>query len=88
MSRIVKTFNAEVVKRTAKRCKERGIIIPTFKQMRNPETAPESIKARLKNVGLWDVDPANLFRITWKTTPRPGCSPGPTTWRSQASSPA
>ena len=77
MSRIVKTFNAEVVKRTAKRCKERGIIIPTFKQMRNPETAPESIKARLKNVGLWDVDPANLFRITWKNDPKTGLFAGP-----------
>ena len=30
MSRIVKTYNAEVVKRTARRCKERGIVIPTF----------------------------------------------------------
>ena len=27
MSRIIKSFNAEVVKRTAKRCKERGIVI-------------------------------------------------------------
>ena len=58
MSKIVKTYNAEVVKRTAKRCKERGIIIPTFAQMRHPETAPEAVKARLKNVGLWDIDPA------------------------------
>ena len=24
---------------------------------------------RLKTVGLWDVDPANLFRITWKNEP-------------------
>ena len=40
MSRIVKTFNGEVVKRTARRCKERGIIIPTFAQMRHPETVP------------------------------------------------
>ncbi len=77
MSRIVKTYNAEVVKRTAKRCKERGIIIPTFAQMRNPETAPESIKARLKTVGLWDIDPANLFRITWKNDPETGLFAGP-----------
>ena len=77
MSRIVKTYNEEVVKRTAKRCKERGIIIPTFAQMRHPETAPESIKARLKNVGLWDVDPANLFRITWKNDPKTGLFAGP-----------
>ena len=32
-------------------------------------TAPEPIKRRLKEVGLWDVDPANLFRIGWKNEP-------------------
>jgi len=72
MSKIIKTYNAEVVKRTARRCKARGIVIPTFHQMRHPETAPEAIKARLKTVGLWDVDPANLFRITWKNDPETG----------------
>ena len=77
MSRIIKTFNEEVVKRTAKRCKARGIVIPTFQQMRHPELAPESVKARLKTVGLWDVDPANLFRITWKNDPRSGLFGGP-----------
>jgi cysteine synthase len=73
----VKTYNAEVVKRTARRCKERGIIIPTFAQMRNPETAPDSVKAKLKTVGLWDIDPANLFRITWKNDPETGLFGGP-----------
>jgi cysteine synthase len=77
MSRIIKTFNEEVVKRTAKRCKARGIVIPTFQQMRHPELAPEGVKARLKTVGLWDVDPANLFRITWKNDPKSGLFAGP-----------
>jgi cysteine synthase len=77
MSRIIKTYNAEVVKRTAKRCKARGIVIPTFAQMRHPETAPEAIKTRLKTVGLWDVNPANLFRITWKNDPETGLFGGP-----------
>ena len=77
MSRIVKTYNAEVVKRTAKRCKERGIVIPTFAQMRNPETAPQAIKDKLKTIGLWDIDPANLFRITWKNDPETGLFGGP-----------
>ena len=77
MSRIVKSFNAEVVKRTAKRCKQRGIVIPTFAQMRHPETAPARVQARLKTVGLWDVDPANLFRITWKNDPKTGLFGGP-----------
>jgi cysteine synthase len=66
MSKIIKKLNPEVIKQTAKRCKERGIVIPTFKQMRNPETVPANIKSKLPGVGLWDVNPLNLFRITWK----------------------
>jgi cysteine synthase len=77
MSRIVKTYNEEVVKRTAKRCKDRGIVIPTFAQMRNPETAPDAVKARLKTVTVNTVDPANLFRITWKNNPETGLFGGP-----------
>ena len=49
-----------------KKAKESNVIIPTIAQMRRPETIPEKIQARLKKVGLWDVDPLNLFRITWK----------------------
>jgi cysteine synthase len=66
MSKIIKQINSEVVKKTATRCRERGIVVPTFKQMRNPETIPISIKSKLSKVGLWDVNPLNLFRITWK----------------------
>lgn len=62
----VPTLNEAVLDKTARLCRERGIVIPTFAQQKHPETAPEAIKARLREVGLWDVDPANLFRITWK----------------------
>ncbi len=72
MSRIVKQTNTEVLKRTAARCRERGIRIPTFAQMRDPAGVPESVKAKLKSVALWDVDPLNLFRITWKNDIRTG----------------
>ena len=77
MSRIVKSINEPVLKRTAKRCKERGIVIPTFKQMRNPELVPDAIKAKLKGIGFWDVNPANLFRITWKNDVVSGLFAGP-----------
>ena len=66
MSQIIKKLHTETVKKTAAHCKERGITIPTFAQMRNPETIPNSIKQKLTSVGLWDVNPLNLFRITWK----------------------
>ena len=66
MSRIVKSVNEEVLRRTAKRCRERGVTVPTFAQMRDPGTVPDAVKSRLRQVGLWDLDPANLFRITWR----------------------
>jgi cysteine synthase len=72
MSRIIKQRHPDVIKKTAARCRERGITIPTFAQMRNPETVPESIKKQLQPVGLWDVNPLNLFRITWKNDIKTG----------------
>ncbi len=77
MSRIVKAPKPDVIHRTAARCRERGIVIPTFAQMRNPDSIPEHQKAKLKGVGLWDVNPANLFRITWKNDVKTGLFGGP-----------
>ena len=53
-----------------KRFRERGIVLPTFEQQRNPELIPEKIKNKLKTIGLWDINPLNLFRITWKNEPK------------------
>lgn len=64
-----KTSKEEVLKNTIKRCREKKIIIPTYEQMQNPSLIPEGIKKQLKNIGLWDLHPANLFRITWKNEP-------------------
>lgn len=49
--------------------RENNIILPTFAQMRDPQKVPEKVKKALKNVGLWDVNPLNLFRITWHNEP-------------------
>ena len=59
------TIHQESLDRAIERARENGIIIPTFAQMRNPNLVPPQIVERLKKIGLWDVDPANLFRITW-----------------------
>jgi cysteine synthase len=67
--KIIDRIDEKVLERTARRCRERNIIIPTFAQQKDPTTVPQRIKDRLKNVGLWDLDPANLFRITWKNEP-------------------
>lgn len=65
------TIEHERRQRAIQRVRERGIIIPTFAQMRNPELTPVKIKEKLANIGLWDVNPLNLFRITWKNEPKP-----------------
>lgn len=59
----------DVLERAVKRARERNIIIPTFEQMVNPDRIPDPIKQRLQDVGLWDLNPLNLFRITWHNEP-------------------
>ncbi|MCH8804905.1 MAG: pyridoxal-phosphate dependent enzyme [Planctomycetes bacterium] len=61
--------NADVIRRAAGRCRERGIVIPTFAQQKDPAKIPDAVKLRLANVGMNDIDPLNLFRITWKNEP-------------------
>ncbi|MCL2619121.1 MAG: pyridoxal-phosphate dependent enzyme [Defluviitaleaceae bacterium] len=61
--------NQASLERTVKHARERGIIIPTFKQMSDPSFVPEKILAKLGGIGLWDVDPLNLFRVSWHNEP-------------------
>ena len=70
MSRIDLSINTGGRQRAIERVRQRGIIIPTFAQMKDPSQIPSGILDRLKKVGLWDVDPLNLFRITWKNEPK------------------
>ncbi len=55
--------------RAVKRARERNIVIPTFAQMKDPTLIPDKFKQELSSIGLWDVDPRNLFRITWHNEP-------------------
>lgn len=71
MAKIDLTKQTDRLERTVKRARERNIIVPTFAEMKNPEIIPGKIKAKLKDVGLWDVDPHNLYRITWKNDATP-----------------
>lgn len=63
-------IHAEALNRSVELAKERQIIIPTFKQQRDPSLIPEKIIAKLQEVGLWDLDPLNLFRISWHNEPK------------------
>ena len=59
------TINKTGLEHNIQKAKENNIIIPTIAQMQNPDLIPEKIKAKLSHTGLWDVDPVNLFRISW-----------------------
>ena len=60
------TIHHENLAHNIRKARENRVVIPTYRQMKHPETIPGVIRDRLKAVGLWDVDPLNLFRITWK----------------------
>ncbi len=64
-----KDAKQKVLNRTIQRCRERDIIIPTFEEMAHPERIPETIREELKSIGLGDIHPRNLFRISWKNEP-------------------
>ncbi|MDX9783741.1 MAG: pyridoxal-phosphate dependent enzyme [Spirochaetia bacterium] len=56
-------------KKNVQRCKDKGILLPTFAQMRDPEKIPPSVKKELSGIGLWEVHPRNLFRVSWHNEP-------------------
>jgi len=67
------SLSAEQVReRAVARCHERGILIPTFAQMRDPGTIDPAVAAALKTVDMEAIDPLNLFRITWRNDPAGG----------------
>ncbi|MBI3926468.1 MAG: pyridoxal-phosphate dependent enzyme [Armatimonadetes bacterium] len=63
------TIKNDPLERAVQRARERRILIPTLAQQKDPGKIPASIREKLKGVGLWDVDPLNLFRITWHNEP-------------------
>ena len=69
MAKIDLTINEERLKHAIQRAKERNIVIPTLEQQLHPDTVPEKFKKELGSIGLWDIHPRNLFRITWHNQP-------------------
>jgi cysteine synthase len=70
MTTIDLTIHKDRRARAIQRARERNIVIPTFAQMKDPARIPARVKESLNSVGLWDVDPRNLFRITWHNEPK------------------
>lgn len=69
MAKIDLTVVKDRQERAIKRMRERNIVLPTFAQMKNPALIPAKVKEELRSIGLWDVHPRNLFRISWHNEP-------------------
>jgi len=63
------TINEATLQSAAAVAHERNLRIPTLKMMRDPALIPDDVKAALKDIGLWDLHPLNLFRISWHNEP-------------------
>ncbi len=72
MATYLDQINETVREKAARRCRERNILIPTLAQQKNPSLIPQAVRDRLPKVDLWDIDPLNLFRFTWKNDPESG----------------
>lgn len=66
----------DVLAKTIQRCKEKGILIPTFAQMANPSLIPEKVKTKLQPLGMMELNPLNLFRINWHNDVKTGLYSG------------
>lgn len=63
------TINPQGLESAVACAREKNIVIPTLEQMCHPEKIPAAVKEKLGSVGLWDLNPLNLFRISWKNEP-------------------
>jgi cysteine synthase len=66
---IDEVINQQALDNAIKRYREKNIILPSFAQQKNPDLIPQKIKDKLLNIGMWDFNPLNLFRISWKNEP-------------------
>ena len=67
--KLIPDIDQAVLDKSVARAKAQDLLLPTIRQQMDPALVPEAIRSRLRDVGLWEVDPANLFRITWKNEP-------------------
>lgn len=57
--------DAGVYERTLGRFREAGIRLPTFGELKDPQSIPAGIRDRLAKVDADAPDPLNLFRVHW-----------------------
>ena len=64
--------NKDYLEKTITRCRRQKIILPTFEQLKRPESIPDKFKSELKKIEMQDVHPLNLFRINWRNDSESG----------------
>ena len=58
--------NKTFLEKTITRCREKKIILPTFKQLKDPNSIPDKIQKQFETIDINDLHPLNLFRINWR----------------------
>ena len=58
-------MHTNVIEKTAKYFKEKGVVLPTISELKNPHSINEDIKNKVLKLDKDAMDPANLFRVHW-----------------------
>ena len=58
-------MQSNVVEKTAKYFKEKGVVLPKISELKNPDSINEDIKNKVLKLDKDAMDPANLFRVHW-----------------------
>ena len=58
-------MQSNIVEKTAKYFKEKGVVLPTISELRNPHSISVEIKNKVLKLDKDAMDPANLFRVHW-----------------------
>ena len=58
-------MQTNIVEKTAKYFKEKGVVLPTIDELKNPHTISEDIKNKVLKLDKDAMDPDNLFRVHW-----------------------
>jgi len=58
-------MQSNIVEKTAKYFKGKGVVLPTISELRNPHSISNEIKNKVLKLDKDAMDPANLFRVHW-----------------------
>ena len=58
-------MQSNIVEKTAKYFREKGVVLPTISELKNPHLISDDIKNKVLKLDKDAMDPANLFRVHW-----------------------